>query len=298
MISRSVKEGFRGIGRHWGMSISSALAVMITLIIISLFLMVSYNITLFTKSIESSVEISATVSYDYESQEAENKIRIAIEKIDGVASVTYSDKEAEFDYYLDSFDDEKTKEAMEPFREYNSMHDAFYIEAEDGDMIQDIAAEIEKIEGIDKVNYGGQSTLSVVSAMSAVRQVGAALVAGLSLLAIFLIANTIKLTISARQDEIFIMRNVGATDGFIRAPFVVEGILTGILGSIIPIGLTIFGYMLVYEKTGGVFISNMFRLAAPSPFIYYLSGILLGIGVMVGLIGSWVSVTKYLRWNR
>lgn len=295
---RTIKEGFRGIGRHWAMSLSSAFAVTITLTIIALFLMVSYNITLFTRNIETSVEISATVAYDHEDQAAETKIRKAIEAIPGVAVVTYSDKEAEFDYYLASFDDEKTREAMEPFREYNSMHDAFYVEAKSGDDIETIAAQIEKIDGVDKVNYGGQSTLSVVSAMSAVREIGAILVGGLSLLAIFLIANTIKLTISARQDEIIIMRNVGATDHFIRSPFVIEGILIGIMGSVIPIALSIFGYALIYKKIGGVFISKMFRLAAPDPFTYYLSLILLGIGIAVGLIGSWVSVNKHLRWKR
>ncbi len=298
MISRPIKEGFKGVGRHLGMSLSSAIAVTITLTIIALFLMVTYNITTFTRNIESSMEISATVSYDYEDKAAENRIRKQIESIEGVKEVTYSDKEAEFDFYIDSFDDEKTKEAMEPFREYNSMHDAFYVEAVDGDMIQTVAAKIEKIEGIDKVNYGGQSTLSVVGAMAAVRRIGTFLVLGLSLLAIFLIANTIKLTISARQDEIIIMRNVGATDGFIRSPFVIEGILIGIMGSVLPIAMTIFGYAYIYNKVGGVFISNMFRMAEPVPFTYYLSAILAGIGVVVGLIGSWVSVTRHLRWKR
>ena len=118
------------------------------------------------------------------------------------------------------------------------------------------------------------------------------------ILAIFLIANTIKLTIYARSNEIAIMRDVGATNGFIRAPFVVEGMIIGALGAIIPILFTVFGYIFLYDKLGGVLFSEMFKLTPPHPFVLQLSLILLGIGMVVGLIGSFMSVTKYLRWKR
>jgi cell division transport system permease protein len=298
MISRPLKEGFRGVGRHWGMSISSAIAVTITLVIISLFLMFSWNVRQFTRNIESSMEISVMVDFDSEDQE--DSIRSAIEQIDGVSEVTFSSKEDEFQYYIDSFNDEETKKAFEPFRKDNPMHDAFYVEAAKGTDIEPIASAIQEIPGVAEngVNFGGQSTINMVSAMTGVRRVGAILVLGLTLLAIFLIQNTIKLTISARQDEIRIMRNVGATNRFIRSPFVIEGMITGFMGSIIPIALTIWGYHFVYERTGGSLISNMFRLVNPFPFVWYISGILLLIGIVVGLIGSWISVTRYLRWKR
>ncbi len=298
MISRPIKEGFSGVSRHWGMSISSAIAVTITLIIISLFMIFSWNVQNFTRNIESSMEISVMISYDSESQEQEAAIKSQIEKIDGVKSVTYSNKDQEFQYYIDSFDDERTKEAFEPFREDNPMHDAYYVEAKSGDQIVNIANQIEKIDGVDSVNYGGQSTIMMVDTMTSIRRVGTIFVIALTLLAIFLIQNTIKLTIAARKDEITVMRNVGATNHFIRAPFVCEGIIIGILGSIIPILLTVYGYGAVYEHTGGVLISSVFHLVKPVPFTWILSGILLLIGIVVGFIGSWLSVTRYLRWKR
>lgn len=298
MISRPVKEGFKGVGRHWAMAFSAAVAVTIALIIISLFLLFTYNIQNFTKNIESSMEISVMIDYNYESDEQEATIKSAIEAIDGVKTVTYSDKEAEFEYYLESFDDEKTKEAFEPFREDNPMHDAYYVEAETGDQIASVAEAIQDIEGVSAVNYGGQSTVSMVDALATIRKVGVFLVAGLTLLAIFLIQNTIKLTISARKDEITIMRNVGATNSFIRSPFVIEGIIIGVIGSIIPIALTVWGYLFLYDQTGGVALTNMFKLVQPFPFLYYLSAILLGLGIIVGFIGSILSVNRYLRWKR
>jgi cell division transport system permease protein len=296
MISRPIKEGFSGVGRHWAMSISSAIAVTITLIIISLFVLFSCNVQNFTKNIESSMEISVMVAYD--SEDKEDDIKAKIEAIDGVKTVTYSDKDQEFQYYIDSFEDEQTKEAFEPFRDDNPMHDAFYVEASSGNQITDIAKAISEIDGVDEVNYGGQSTVSMVDTMSAIRKIGGFLVLGLTILAIFLIQNTIKLTISARKDEITIMRNVGATNSFIRSPFVIEGIIIGVLGSIIPVALTIWGYTFLYEHTGGFIVSNMFKLVKPYPFIFYVGGILVGLGVIVGFIGSILSVNRYLRWKR
>ena len=295
MTSRAIKEGFRGVSRHWAYSISAAIAVSITLIIISLFAILTVHLQVFTKNVESSMEISVMVDFDHESSEEEKRIEDEIKAIPGVAKVSYSSKEQEFNYYIEQYDDEKTREVFEPFREDNPMHDAFYVEAQSGEQINTIAEQIEQIEGISAVNYGGQSTIDMVSAMTGIRRFGGIFVLALGLLAIFLIQNTIKLTIYARQDEIDIMRNVGATNSFIRAPFVWEGIITGILGAIVPILLTIYGYKFVYNLVHGVMFSSMFKMLPPVPFIYYVSAGLLAIGIIVGLIGSWMSVTKYLR---
>lgn len=298
MISRPLKEGFRGVARHWGMSISASIAVTITLVMISLFMIFSFNLENFTKDIESSLEISVLVDYDYESKEQIDRIDSELNAITGVAEVTFSSKEQEFEYYLNSFEDTSTRSAFEPFRDDNPMHNAFYIEAKSGDVIESIAAEAKQIEGVDTVSYGGQSTIDLVGAMSSVRKIGFVIVIAMTLLAVMLIQNAIKLTISSRKDEISIMRNVGATNRFIRSPFLIEGIITGILGSIIPIALSIGGYTYLYKMTGGHMLSNMFNLLSPDPFIYQLSIGLAAIGIVVGYVGSWISVTRYLRWKR
>ena len=298
MISRPLKEGFRGVARHWGMSISASIAVTITLVMISLFMIFSFNLENFTKDIESSLEISVLVDYDYESKEQIDRIDSELNAITGVAEVTFSSKEQEFEYYLNSFEDTSTRSAFEPFRDDNPMHNAFYIEAKSGDVIESIATEAKQIEGVDTVSYGGQSTIDLVGAMSSVRKIGFVIVIAMTLLAVMLIQNAIKLTISSRKDEISIMRNVGATNRFIRSPFLIEGIITGILGSIIPIALSIGGYTYLYKVTGGHMLSNMFNILSPDTFIYQLSIGLAAIGIVVGYVGSWISVTRYLRWKR
>lgn len=297
-IFRPIRDGFKGVGRHASMSIQSASAVTLALIIISLFLMFSMTVQNFTKGIEESVSISVLVDYSKESAEDEDAISLAIKNISGVSTVTYSSKDEEFQYYLESFDDEKTRKAFEPFKDSNPMHDAFYVETTSGSNIEAIAEEISNIEGVYKVNYGGDSAVSLISALRTIRNGGWIIALALSLLAIFQIQNTIKLTIMARADEIAIMRNVGAKNSFVRSPFMVEGLIIGALGSIIPIAITYFGYIKLYEMTGGHLISNMFSLIAPDPFIYRICGALLIIGMLVGLLGSFLSVTKYLRWKR
>ncbi len=297
-LFRPLKEGFRGVIRHGAMSLSSATAVTLTLIIVSLFLIFTVNVNQMTEGMEQTVTISVQIDHDHESAEQEDQLAMEIKSIEGVGSVTYYTKDEEFQFYLDSFEDEETKEVFEPFRDDNPMHDAFYIEVTDGTQLEEIAKKIEELDGVHKVAFGGQSAVQLISMLRTIRIAGGVLALALSLLAVFLIQNTIKLTILARADEIAIMRNVGAKNGFIRSPFVVEGALIGALGALIPMAMTYYGYRYLYDVTGGYVVSKMFTLIPAKPFALYASLVLLGLGVLVGLIGSFFSVNKYLRWKR
>jgi len=172
------------------------------------------------------------------------------------------------------------------------------VKAASGEYIQSVAEAIDQIDGIYEVNYGGETTVSLVNSLSKIRYFGAIVAAALSLLAIFLIQNTIKLTIYARQDEITIMRNVGATNRFIRSPFVIEGALIGAMGSIIPIAASWYGYQALIDVTGGYLFSKIFTLLPVNPWLYYLCGALLIIGIFSRSHRFLFSVTKYLRLRR
>ena len=117
----------------------------------------------------------------------------------------------------------------------------------------------------------------------------------LMIVTVFLIINTIKLTIFSRKREISIMRLVGASNITIKVPFVIEGMLIGFLGSIIPIGVVIYGYTVFYEKFNGQIFSPLIKLISPEPFVFVISGIVLIIGVLVGMLGSSSAVRKYLK---
>lgn len=298
-IGRHFKEGFFGVVRHGAMAISSASAVTITLCLISIFFIFSYNVDVITESIEDTVQIAVKVAYDHEDSEQLNEINRQIKAIDGVTNTTFFTKEEEFEYYVKmNGDDEEAQAIFEPYREDNPFHHMYYVDVASGDFVKSAAQRIEAIEGVAEVNYGGDSAVMLVNALNSVRYGGMILVVALSALAIYLIANTIKLTIYARSNEIFIMRSVGATNGYIRAPFVIEGMIIGLLGAIIPVCLSVFGYIYLFDKLGGIWFTNLFNMVPPQPFVMYLALVLAGTGMIVGLFGSFLSVSKYLRWKR
>ena len=153
------------------------------------------------------------------------------------------------------------------------------------------------MSGISSVQDGGSNTYTLINILHTTRNAGGILILALVGLAIYLIYNTIKITIATRKDEIWIMRNVGAKNSYIRAPFLVEGIIIGIFGSILPIGLIIYAYYELFEMTGGV-LGGVITLVPIMPFIVYIGAALLVIGIFVGFMGSYISVCKYLRLTR
>lgn len=290
---RHIKEGFIGIGRHISMAFSSIASVTITLLLIGLFLAIVANLTTLTREVETSISLSALVSYDAEG--SIDSIKTTIEKLPGVSEVRFQSKDEEFDYYVSQYPD--LTDFYELYREDNPFHDAFLINATSGNQLENIKKSVEQINGIDSVHDGGSNTYLLVDALNKVRIFGGILVVSLAVLAMYLIYNTIHITIEARQEEITIMRFVGARNGYIRAPFLVEGILIGILGSIIPICVMFGVYLYAFDISGGV-IFGVFKLIEPYPFLFYLCGVLLGIGIVVGFIGSYFSVTKSLWKTR
>lgn len=294
-FARHVREGFIGIKRHLAMAISTASAVTITLVLVGVFAIIAGNLAFLSKEIEDSISLVALIDYSIEEKTQINAIQTTIEKIVGVDHVEYRTKEEEFDFYNTSYPD--MIEFSELYREDNPFHNTFIVYMKDGNLINDIKNTVSKINGITSVEDGGSNTYTLISLLQSVRLFGGILVISLVVLAVYLIYNTINITISARQVEISIMRSVGARNGFLRAPFLVEGIIIGILGSIIPVALVVFGYSYIITHTGGN-VFGVLTLLPNMPFILYLSAILVGIGVFVGFIGSYISVCKYLRLTR
>ena len=292
---RHIKEGFIGVRRHFAMAISSASAVTITLTMIGVFAVLVSNVAFLTQEIEQSISLVALIDYDVADQTQLKSMQKQIENMDGVLSVEYRTKDQEFDYYNEQYPD--MVEFSELYREDNPFHDVYIVSLTEGSNMSTIKTNIGKINGISSVEDGGTNTYRLINILQETRLAGAIFVLALVLLAIYLIYNTIKVTIATRKDEIIIMRNVGAKNGYIRAPFLVEGIIIGVIGSIIPIGLIIYGYYRLYNLSGGV-LAGVLSLIPVFPYILYLSLALLLIGIVVGFIGSYISVCKYLRLTR
>ncbi len=292
---RHLREGFVGVFRHFGMAFSASSAVTITLLLVGVFGVFAFNMAFLTQEIEQSISLVALIDYDVTDPERITMMKNEIEALDGVDHVIYRTKDEEFDFYNEEYPD--MVEFSELYREDNPFHDVFLIYAADGMSMENIRNSVTKMNGIDSVQDGGNNTYTLINILHTIRNAGGVLILALVALAVYLIYNTIKITIGTRKDEIWIMRNVGAKNSYIRAPFLVEGIIIAFAGSLLPIALIIYGYYKLYSMTGGV-LGGVVTLIPLYPFLLYVGLILLGIGLFVGFMGSYISVCKYLRLTR
>lgn len=295
-IIRPIKEGLIGLVRHLAMSISSIMAVMVTLFLVSLFLVLNVNLQQISDSVQAKVQIHVQINNEVDLTGI-GDLKRSILEISGVVAVEYSDKDDELSHFIESYGEEG--KIFEMYRgEKNPLKNAFIIEVTDGNQIENVSNRIKVLPGIESVNYGGLNALKLIDILNSIKDSGLILVLVLGILAIFLITNTIKMSIHSRMNEIQIMRTIGATNGFIRAPFLVEGILIGFFGAIIPIIISIVGYKYLFDSMNGVLLSSIFVLKPVFPFVYQLSYLLILLGVLVGLLGSFISVSRYLRTVR
>ncbi|KAA9018031.1 permease-like cell division protein FtsX [Niallia endozanthoxylica] len=291
-LRRHVRESFKSLGRNGWMMFASVSAVTITLLLVGVFFVIMMNLNNVAKSIEEDVEIRVHIDVAA-SDEEQKALQSQIEKLKEVESVTFSPKEDELDNLITSLGEEG--EAFTLFEQDNPLNDVFVVKTKNPTDTMKAAKQIEKMQFASKVKYGQGSVEKIFEVTSVSRNIGLILVVGLLFTAMFLISNTIKITIFARRKEIEIMKLVGATNGFIRWPFFLEGLWLGLLGSIIPIivvGTTYYyahGYL--SEKLAGNFI----QLLEFSPFIYQISGLLILLGALIGVWGSLMSVRKFLK---
>src|SRR5690625_765293 len=177
----------------------------------------------------------------------------------------------------------------------NPLNHAYIVKTTNPHDTEMVARKIEKMANVFRVNYGQEVVPKLFKFNQYARTIGMILIAGLVLTAMFLISNTIKLTIMARSREIGIMKIVGATNGFIRGPFFVEGLLLGVLGSIIPIITISIGYKYVIDSLGEQKTFHFVHFLPFNPFIWQLSGTVLLIGALIGVWGCLMSVRKFLK---
>lgn len=288
-------DAWRNLIRHISLTVSSVIAVTVTLLIVGVLVVIADNISDFTDNIESDFQIQATISPGFSEDKEIAELQAQIEQLDHVESCTFSSKEDELQ--------ELIAENGEMFRYYegedrNPLYDVFRIELDDNRQIDAVSEALNQMDGIVEATYGGDEITVMVSVFEALRSGGAVFVVFLAILALLFIQNTIRMTIQARNTEIAIMRSVGASNWYIRGPFILEGMYIGVLGSIIPIVLISCGYYALYQAFDGVLLSSMFVMKPMWPFIFGVCLILLLGGILVGMAGSFLAVGKYLRWKR
>lgn len=290
---RSLRDAFKSVFRNFSLSLASISCIVITLIIISCAILVSLNVRNFTKEIESDVTIVAFLNYDVK-EEDRKTFETELKKLDNVDSYTFKSKQEVTDEMIASYD--TFSEILKGWdADENPLKDTYTIKVKDVTNIGNTAKTIQGLANVNTVQYGEGLVEQLISMFGSVQKVTIIAAASLILVTVFLIVNTIKLTIFSRKREISIMRLVGASNIRIKLPFVFEGIMLGIIGSILPMLLTYFGYKSLFIHLGGKVFSPIIKLVDPVPYSLYTCGTLLLIGAIVGMIGSARAVRRYVK---
>ncbi len=288
-LLRHFRESLKSLGRNGWMTFASVSAVTVTLLLVGVFVLIMMNLNKVAEDLENDVEMKVFVALEADDV-SKKSIEKSINDLPEVESAVYSTKEQELADLVLDFGSE-----LSLFEQSNPLFDVFYVKASNPQETGKVATEIAKIENIEKVEYGKGKIEKLFNFLNAGRNVGLILILALLFTAMFLISNTIRITIVARRREIEIMKLVGATNWFVRVPFILEGMWLGLLGSIIPIGLVAALYYNTLQFVQPKLSGELFQLLGFTPFIYQVGGLILLMGVFIGVWGSFMSIRKFLR---
>lgn len=291
-IAYTLKQAFSQMGRNKGMNITSVVAITAMMLILGLFFVAFLNVDLFAKTIEKDYNVVEVFITDGADDAVKDAIKSKIEKIDGIEKIEYRSKEdaikimkkrwGDNAYLLDNIDK-------------NSLPDSFMVFVKDQKVGNEVNSEISHVNGVDSIKYY-QDTVSKLTKITHFIQVSAIVVMTfLIIVSTIIVANTIKLTVFNRSKEIEIMKYIGATDWFVRAPFLIEGIILGIISSAVATGLM----HLIYSRLISLLGDDIMRiLSVPvlssSYLIPNLAIIFASLGIGIGTCGSIISIRRFL----
>lgn len=288
---RSIRDALKSVVRNFSLSFASIMCTTITLILVAVAVVAAANVNNATRLIEDELTIVTYLKKDVTEEQIEN-IKSEISSYKNIEEVTFKSKDEwklEMSEYDDSF------KTVLNYLDENPLMDSFVLKVNDVKKLSETSEYIKAINGVDTVKYGEGMVEQVISVFDIVQKIVVVVVIALVVVTSFLISNTIKLTIFSRRNEIEIMRLVGASNITIKLPFLFEGFIIGLIGSIIPVCITIYGYVILYSRLHGKLFSNMIMLINPYPFVFWVSLIVIAIGALVGMYGSIKAVRKYLK---
>ncbi|WP_028593767.1 permease-like cell division protein FtsX [Paenibacillus assamensis] len=299
-ISRHLREGSKSIVRNGWMSVASISSIVISLFILGVFILLSFNLNHLMSQVDSKITISVYLKVGT-SKEQVDLLETDIGNMSEVSQVTLIPK-AEGLKILEKKLGDKGKDLVKGYTpETNPLPDSFTVEVYKPETVPMVAKKIQalnetnKDKPIDIVNYGQGHVEKLFKLTEMIRNFGLILVIGLGFTAMFLIANTIKITIMARQREISIMKMVGATNSFIRWPFFVEGALIGLIGSVVTIAILFLAYNQLFALTANTMGIQFIDMLPLSDIWVFAFGSLLALGILIGVWGSTISIRKFLK---
>lgn len=285
-------EALKSVIHHGWMSVASIAVVSITLLILGSFMVINYNVSLLTEDIKEQVQIVVYVD-DQSDERTLSELQRSLVGHPDLEEVRFVSKEEAMERLKRQMGDRAF--LLEGYEEENKnpLRDSYELRTTVPEDIIRVAREIMEYPGAGYVDYGSGVVEPLFQFTGVVRWIGFAFMLGLAVTAVFLISHTIRLTVYIRRKEIMIMKYVGATDWFIRWPFIFEGLIMGLLGAVVPLVIIFYSYQAAAEWMQGniYFIS----LVDAEEIIGELVKVLLTLGVVLGVLGSAISVRRFLK---
>ena len=285
-----IKEVYTSFKRNIWMTLASIFTVVLSLFILGFFSIVILNLNKMADTLESQVQISVYLKDDL-SQEEIDETKETLSKIEGLQDIKFTTREEAMENFKERLGDQQF--LLDALDDTNPLPDSFSLTVTSPQQVKTIADTVVALDSVESASYSQDIINHLFNLTHLIRLIGVALIILLTGAAIFIISNTIRLTVFARRKEIAIMKYVGATDWFIRWPFLLEGICLGFIGG----GLaTIFLYIVYNQVTQEIYEAMAFFPLIPQhPFINYISLAILVAGIIIGALGSTISLKRFLK---
>lgn len=289
-IKRHLRDSLRSLKRNGWMAFAAISGVAVTILLVGISLALVFNVTKLSRDVENDVRVQVLVEPKTTAKQ-KTALKTDLTELAGVKSVKYSSKANELKKVISQYGN-----SFKMFGgDDNPLNDVFTVKATNPKATVKIAKKAAKLKHVSKASYGGDEARKLFRTMDSVRNWGVAFSVLLLIVAIFLIANTIRITILSRRNEIEIMRLVGATRWYIRWPFILEGAWTGLLGAIVPLVIIDFGYASVYRAVGRQLATSGYSLMTTSQLVWPLNLTLILIAMLIGAFGAAISMRRFLK---
>ncbi|MEQ8155105.1 MAG: permease-like cell division protein FtsX [Clostridiaceae bacterium] len=289
-IKYFIADALKSIKRNKTISLASMATVLMTLLIFGVFLLTALNVNKGVKDIESKIEIKVFLK-DGITKSAQNDIEIKLKEQPGVKDVVYESKDQALEKFKDQLNE--YQDLLSGYtKETNPLPASFLVSLEKPDYAKDVESSVKDMTGVENIGNDQDIINKISSFTNAIRWVGVVLFIILVAVSLFLIMNTIKLTVFSRRREIGIMKFVGATDWFIRWPFIIEGILIGFTGAILSTLALFFSYKALYLELSKQLITV--NLVNPYYVFNTMSWEFVLGGIVIGAFGSIIALRKFL----
>ena len=289
-IGYLIREGIRGIFLHGFMSFAAICVTVACLLIVGSFSCLTYNVSIMVEDLNKTNEILVYIDETLSDAEARS-VGTDINLVENVYEATFKSREEALEDFVADHEGDEAFSGVEAA----DLRHRYIVVLENNELMEQTVEQLEQIPGVAKISASyelaeGFSTLENILHIASL-----AVIAVLLVVSLLIISNTVKLAMYDRRDEIAIMKMVGATNGFIRLPFVVEGFTLGMVGAVLAFGLEWLGYDAMIQKIAAVDALQLFKLVPFQELLMPMVAVFGAAGMFVGIVGSWTSIRKFMN---